>query len=386
MSQHDLSIANQGFPAFRSDLNDALQALGSMQSGTSAPSTTYANMLWYDTTNNIVKMRNEDNDAWISLFTLDQSGDLVSALYAASVTVGDGSASAPSITNDGDTNTGVYFPAADKIALATGGTQAVIVDASQNVGIGTSSPLYTYANRVSMTINGTSQAVLALSNGSSTSTSAYMIWDGTNFSINNQNTSGYMAFGTNASTERMRIDSSGNLLVGTTSSGSGTRMSIERIGGAGNEANISFTSAGTQKWKIGNNATDSFVVYNASNTGVYLHQGSTSWISTSDARLKTVNGSIENALAAVTSLSAVKFTWKSDEENKPQVGLLAQEVREVLPEAVGEDVEGFLGVRYTEVVPLLVAAIQEQQAQISSQAAVITTLTERITALEGATQ
>lgn len=82
MSQHDLSIANQGFPAFRSDLNDALQALGSMQSGTSAPATTYANMLWYDTTNNIVKMRNEDNDAWISLITLDQTNDIVAAVAA----------------------------------------------------------------------------------------------------------------------------------------------------------------------------------------------------------------------------------------------------------------------------------------------------------------
>jgi hypothetical protein len=82
LSQHDLSIANQGFPAFRSDLNDALQALGSMQSGTTAPSTTYANMLWYDTTNNIVKMRNEDNDAWISLITLDQTNDIVAAVTA----------------------------------------------------------------------------------------------------------------------------------------------------------------------------------------------------------------------------------------------------------------------------------------------------------------
>jgi len=88
LSQHDLTIANQGFPAFRSDLNDALQALGSMQSGTSAPATTFANMLWYDTTNNIVKMRNEDNDAWISLFTLDQSGDLVSAISAATGSFG----------------------------------------------------------------------------------------------------------------------------------------------------------------------------------------------------------------------------------------------------------------------------------------------------------
>jgi hypothetical protein len=80
LSQHDLTIANQGFPAFRSDLNDALQALGSQSSGATAPSTTFANMIWYDTANNIVKMRNEDNDAWISLFTLDQTTDVVTAI------------------------------------------------------------------------------------------------------------------------------------------------------------------------------------------------------------------------------------------------------------------------------------------------------------------
>jgi len=80
MSQHDLTIANQGFPAFRADLNSALQALGSCQSGTSAPSPTFANQLWYDTTNNILKIRNEDNDAWISLFTLDQTADTLASV------------------------------------------------------------------------------------------------------------------------------------------------------------------------------------------------------------------------------------------------------------------------------------------------------------------
>lgn len=86
MSQHDLTIANQGFPAFRSDLNDALQALGSLQSGTSAPSPTFANQMWYDTTNNILKIRNEDNDAWINILTLDQSGDLLSAIGSVTIT------------------------------------------------------------------------------------------------------------------------------------------------------------------------------------------------------------------------------------------------------------------------------------------------------------
>ena len=82
MSQNDLSIANQGFASFRSDLNSALQALGSTNSGTSAPSTTYANQLFYDTSNNILKIRNEDNDAFISLLTLDQTNDRIESIVS----------------------------------------------------------------------------------------------------------------------------------------------------------------------------------------------------------------------------------------------------------------------------------------------------------------
>ena len=65
MSQNDLNIANQGFPSFRSDLNDALQALGSNSSGASSPATTYAGQFWYDSTNDVLKFRNEANSAWI---------------------------------------------------------------------------------------------------------------------------------------------------------------------------------------------------------------------------------------------------------------------------------------------------------------------------------
>jgi len=73
MSQNDYTIANQSAPDFRSDLNDALQALASLSSGSTAPSTTYANMLWYDTGNNILKMRSEADDDWIDIGTLNQS-------------------------------------------------------------------------------------------------------------------------------------------------------------------------------------------------------------------------------------------------------------------------------------------------------------------------
>ena len=73
MSQSDYVIDNQTAPNFRADLNLALRALASTSSGATAPSTTYANMLWYDSGTNILKMRSEADDAWINLGTLDQS-------------------------------------------------------------------------------------------------------------------------------------------------------------------------------------------------------------------------------------------------------------------------------------------------------------------------
>lgn len=75
MSQHDFDIANQTSSNARADINLALKALGSLSSGSSAPTTTYANMLWYDTSANILKMRAEADDAWINIGYLDQSAD-----------------------------------------------------------------------------------------------------------------------------------------------------------------------------------------------------------------------------------------------------------------------------------------------------------------------
>lgn len=78
MAQNDFTIANQGFPAFRADLNSAIQSLATLSSGATAPTTTFAYQLWYDTATDILKCRNADNDAWITLFTFDQTGDTVS--------------------------------------------------------------------------------------------------------------------------------------------------------------------------------------------------------------------------------------------------------------------------------------------------------------------
>jgi dipeptidyl aminopeptidase/acylaminoacyl peptidase len=75
MAQHDYNIANQSFPSFRTDLNNALSAVVTNNSGTSVPSTTFANSFFYDETNNVLKFRNEDNDAYITIMGFDQSAD-----------------------------------------------------------------------------------------------------------------------------------------------------------------------------------------------------------------------------------------------------------------------------------------------------------------------
>ena len=114
MSQHDLDIANQLFPATRTDLNNALKALGSTSSGTSAPSTTYANQLWYDTSNNYLYIRNEDNDANILIAELDQTNDTVEYFKSDSVRT------ALIEFTDGD----------DAITIADGGAVTTATDAT----------------------------------------------------------------------------------------------------------------------------------------------------------------------------------------------------------------------------------------------------------------
>jgi hypothetical protein len=129
-------------------------------------------------------------------------------------------------------------------------------------------------------------------------------------------------------------------------------------------------------------ALDRFTIQNDSG-GVYLASGGTSWTSMSDERLKNITGEIQNGLSKVCTLRAAEYTWKSDESAKPQVGLIAQDVLAVLPEAVEIPPEGstvrdgspaMMGVSYTETIPLLVAAIKELNAKVEAQALEIATL------------
>ena len=112
MAQHDYVIDNSTGANVRADINNVLQAILTNNSSSSAPSTTAAYMFWADTTSGTLKIRNSSDNAWIELFQLDGT-----------LTLEDGSASAPALANRSDLNTGVFFSAADTFNVATGGVE-----------------------------------------------------------------------------------------------------------------------------------------------------------------------------------------------------------------------------------------------------------------------
>jgi len=143
---------------------------------------------------------------------------------------------------------------------------------------------------------------------------------------------------------------------------------------------------GTQSWYVGSysyvvSGTSQNLTCQTGTNGVQLASGATAWTSASDPRLKNITGTYENALADIAKIQPIKFTWKADESNKPCVGVDASTVVGVIPEAVDEcevvkdDDTKYLHVRYTELIPLMIASIKELSAQV-------TTLQTQVTALQ----
>ena len=112
MATHDYNIANGTGAAVRADINNALAAIQSTNSNSSAPSTTVAFQLWADTSSGTLKIRNAANSAFIELMQLDGT-----------MTMEDGSASSPGLAFRDDLNTGIFSSAADKFNIATGGVE-----------------------------------------------------------------------------------------------------------------------------------------------------------------------------------------------------------------------------------------------------------------------
>lgn len=113
-------------------------------------------------------------------------------------------------------------------------------------------------------------------------------------------------------------------------------------------------------WRVGPQASDNnYVVYNQASTGVYLADGATAWSANSDERLKDIDGPIQSAIEKVSQIRGVIGRYKTDDPNVRRSFLIAQQVQKVLPEAVNQNEEGYLSVRYTDLIPLLVEAINE---------------------------
>jgi hypothetical protein len=104
---------------------------------------------------------------------------------------------------------------------------------------------------------------------------------------------------------------------------------------------------------------------NQAGTGVYLLNGGTSWVAISDKTQKILINPISNGLDKVMTLKSIIYRYLNDDVTVRRPGLFAQDVQAVLPEAVVENESGILGLSYTEVIPLLVAAIQDLKQELT---------------------
>ena len=217
---------------FFKDAGGSLIKIGPVHVGTSAPNSSPAGSSgnaigeqWLDTSGGGYVFKVWDGSAWRSEAGefVDVTGDTMTGDLTISgadlvmsngeIIAATGAETTPSITFDGDTNTGLYSPGADQVAVTTGGTGRLFVDGSGNVGIGASSPGY----RLDVN-SGTTDTIVGRLKSTST-TAAYMTVEASGTTL------GSVRFGAtgdemalwSGSGETMRLDSSGNVGIGTSS-------------------------------------------------------------------------------------------------------------------------------------------------------------------------
>jgi hypothetical protein len=261
------------------------------------------------------------------------------------------------------------------------GSGQIYKDSSGNLGIGTSSPSY------KLDVNGSISATDLRSQNiyvyatagnycgfgfysSSSLTNRSAVLETQTGTATTLKTDGAtpLILGTNA-TERARIDSSGNLLVGTTSYAAG--QNAIKLNGSSSNFSRNSTAASAQIYFENPNGT----VGQISSSG-----SSTSYLTSSDYRLKNSVAPMTTGLSTVSALKPVTYKWNVDDSDGE--GFIAHELQAVIPHAVtGEkdavDADGnpiHQGVDYSKIVVHLVAACQELKADLDAAKAEIAAL------------
>jgi hypothetical protein len=322
-----------------------------------------------------------------SQVTTDQINEKTSAagvtidgvlLKDSGVVTGAGTVSAPVITTTGDLNTGIFFPAADTIAFAEGGAEAMRITDAGNVGIGTTSP------GVPLTVRSNSGGNAVRLLGRAADGFAFLAFRNNADSANNAeigiSDAQNMLF-TVGGSERMRIDSSGNVGVGSTTPASPNNGGI-CFNPSATSSSIQVAGSSTS------NDNNGFLLYSTGSSSYRFYVGyggtisavSTSISSLSDQSLKENIVDLPTGLTEVIALKPRKFDWKDGEGTgeKNVDGFIAQEFQEVMPNLVTQyqynKTETKLGIKMGDLVPTLVKAIQELKTELDTVKAELATL------------
>jgi hypothetical protein len=288
---------------------------------------------------------------------------LVDGGAASEIIIGDGNVAYMSIQTTDDAT-------AMKIRDFSGSADLVTIErASGNVGIGTSSPVapVTINDKATISFNVNDFALGhhlyydAAGNDRWERLSGYAgsaLYQTAGTMVFYRTSSGGSTGDAVTPTESMRIDSSGNLLVGTQS----TVSSYSVATFAGDQKGITIYHNGTTPnyRSIYSNSSSTLYFYNGSNEAYLTSAGA--WQNASDARLKTNIRDIEYGLNTVLSSQPRHFE-RNDVEGT-YIGFIAQEMQEVIPEVVSGDPEKQLGLDYGSLVAVAFKAIQEQQTII----------------------
>jgi hypothetical protein len=296
----------------------------------------------------------------------------------------DGTAATPAIRGT-DTNTGIFFPAADTIAFSEGGVESMRIGSTGNIGIGA-------------TDNANIRLLVKQAVDSDVGGIGFQSVDGASTAVISELNSGALVT-RNSGAERMRIDISGNLLVGGTSSDArfvATSGANAPAGRFYSTITSGFSSESFQVICAQSSGTTfnvaAFYVNNATQYAAYIRGDGTIFAvnptvqAVSDSRFKENIVNSTDGLNIVEALRPVRFDFKEGNgvtAKANQLGFIAQEVKAVFPEAVdvwgeSDDPENpYLSLGTSALIPVLVKAIQELKATVDAQAA-------RIAALEAA--